>query len=221
MPSERAGELYTRLGTLTEHFDVDAIALRLDWVKPVTIFGADRWGTLVAVPLLDVPFRRGVGDLTIGNGLHWTFAGYHAMLAADVVLPTGARDIGRNQWVFRLNHMGTWFPSERWDVSYRLHTDINLRNRDTGYRSGQTVYLNLAVGYKPTQATTIGVSSYALQQVTDDDPGGNRIAVRGIGPAVKHFFSNGVFVTASWYRESGARNRPQGDNVWLYVGKNF
>jgi hypothetical protein len=232
-----------------DRFDlrVNAIALRLDWVKPVTIFGADRWGTLLVLPLLDVDLaiqpvpgvtiagsRRGVGDLVMGNGLHWTFDRYHAILAADVVFPTGRYDthetvnLGRNQWVLRLNHMGTWFPSEHWDISYRLHTDINFRNPDTGYRSGRTAYLNLAAGWKPGPATTVGVSSYILKQLSDDrldgqrvGPDGNRLAVRGIGPAVKHFFSNGAFLTASFYRESGARNGPRGDNLWVYVGKNF
>jgi hypothetical protein len=210
---------------------VNAIALRLDWVKPIALFGADRWGTLVVLPLLDVSTpggsRRGAGDLTIGNGFHWTFDRYHALLAADIVLPTGHVDLGRNQYVLRLNHMGTWFLAERWEVSYRLHTDVNFRNRDTGYRSGRTAYLDVAAGWKPTSATTLGVAGYFLRQLNDDEidaqrvGDGNRLAVRGIGPVVKHFFSNGAFLAASWYRESGARHGPQGDNVWLYVGKNF
>src|ERR1043165_8744858 len=37
-----------------EGLRVDALALRVDWVKPVTILGADRWGTLVILPLLDI-----------------------------------------------------------------------------------------------------------------------------------------------------------------------
>ncbi|HUQ28918.1 MAG TPA: transporter [Usitatibacter sp.] len=203
---------------------VNAIALRLDWVKPVTVFGADRWGTLLVLPLLDVATpggsRRGAGDLTLGNGLHWTFDGYHALLAADIVFPTGRTDLGRDQFVVRLNHMGTWFPSGRWEISYRLHTDINFRNRHTGYRSGRTAYLDVAAGWKPTPATTIGIAGYVLRQLNDDEldgrrvGDGNRLSVRGIGPVVKHFFSNGAFVAASWYREPAA-------NVWLYVGKNF
>ena len=224
---------------------VSAIALRLDWVKPVTLFGADRWGTLLAVPLLDIDLvvrpapaladrRRGAGDLTLGNALHWTFESYHAMLAVDVVAPTGAYDagrlanLGRNQWVLRLNHMGTWFPAERWDVSYRIHTDINFRNPATGYRSGRTAYLGLAAGWKPAPATTIGLSSYFLRQLSDDTidgvrvgPDGNRLAVRGVGPAVKHFFANGAFVTASFYKESGARNTTRGESLWIYAGTRF
>src|SRR3979411_3022057 len=45
---------------------VKAVALRLDGVKPVTIFGADRWGTLLVLPLRDGSTpggsRRGAGD---------------------------------------------------------------------------------------------------------------------------------------------------------------
>lgn len=230
-----------------EGLRVDALALRLDWVKPVSILGADRWGTLVVLPLLDVDLsitpapgvvlagsRRGAGDVTIGNGLHWTFDHFHAVAAIDVVLPTAPYDanqlvnLGRNQWVVRLNQMGTWFPTEQWDISYRVHTDINFRNPDTDYRSGRTAFLEVAAGWKPTPATTIGVASYFFTQLSDDrqhgervGPDGNRRSVRGLGPVAKHFFPNGVFVTASAYRESKARNGPQGTNVWLYAGLRF
>ena len=231
-----------------ERFDlrVNALALRLDWVKPVTAFGADRWGTLLVLPLLDIELaaspapgvriagsKRGAGDLTLGNGLHWTWPTYQAILAVDVVMPTGAYDRadtvnpGRNQWVLRLNHMGTWFPADRWEVSYRLHADHNFRNLDSGYRSGPSAYLNLAAGWKATPATTVGISSYFLKQFSDDRlegrvvGGGNRLAVRALGPAVKHFFPGGIFVAASYYTESGARNGPRGENFWLYAGMRF
>lgn len=226
---------------------VNAAALRLDWVKPVTILGADRWGTLLVLPLVGVDVavtgpdgtrttasKSGQGDLTFGNGLHWTLGSYHAVLAVDVVFPTGryaatdAANIGRNQYVVRLNHMGTWFPTEHWDISYRAHTDFNFRNRDTGYKSGQTAYLNFAAGWKPTPQATVGLTSYVLKQVTDDrlhgarvGPDGNRLAARGIGPGAKYFFPNGMFVTASWYKESGVRNAPRGNSLWVYVGTNF
>ena len=244
----RANRIAGDAGDLPIDFDlrVNALALRFDWVKPVTLFGADRWGTLLVVPLVDVDLaltpapgvhvagsKSGAGDLVLGNGLHWTLPDFHAIVALDVVFPTGAYDraatvnIGRNQWVLRLNHMGTWFTGERWEVSYRLHTDINFRNEDTGYRSGRTAYLNLAAGWKPTPATTVGVTSYFLKQISDDRldghvaGGGNRLAVRGVGPAIKHFFPNGVFVAASYYSESGARNGPRGDNLWVYAGMRF
>ena len=243
----RADQLNGNAGeTLPLNFSlsVNALVPRLDWVRPVQFLGADRWGTLLILPLLDVSValtpapgvniagkKSGVGDLVIGNALHWTMGDFHMLNAVDVVVPTGryqARDVvnlGRNQWVLRLNHMGTWLPGGNWDVSYRLHWDNNFRNRDTDYRSGQTAYLGYAIGWKPSPPATIGISGYVLKQISDDRqggqvvaPNGNRLAVRGIGPVVKYFFDGGVFVTLKHYRESSSRNGPTGNQTWLYLG---
>lgn len=222
---------------------VRALAPRLDWVKPARFLGADRWGTLFVVPALDLDLelrpapgivvkghRRGLGDLTIGNGLHWTFPRFGMVNAIDVVLPTGGYDAaalvnaGQNRGVIRLNHMGSWHPQPEWDVSYRFHWDYNFRNPDTAYRSGQTLYLNWAVGWKPQPPLTVGLAGYVLRQITDDrvhgqlvGPAGNRARVNGIGPAVKYFLPNHVMLTAKYFREFGARNHPQGDQLWLHV----
>jgi hypothetical protein len=44
------------------------------------------------------------------------------------------------------------------------------------------------------------------------------LRARGFGVALKHFFPNGVFVTAKHFREDAARNGPRGNQTWLYVG---
>ncbi len=220
---------------------VTALVPRLDWVKPVSLFGADRWGTLFIVPVLDLDLnlspvpgvtakgrQRGLGDFTIGNGLHWTFPGFDMVNAVDVVAPTGAYDVadlvnpGQNKWVVRLNHMGTWHPAPAWDVSYRLHWDYNFKNNPTDYVSGQTVYLNWAVGWKPQPQMTVGLAGYFLRQITNDRqggqvvaPGGNRVRVDGMGPCIKYFLPNHVMLTAKYFREFNARNHPEGGQYWL------
>jgi hypothetical protein len=232
-----------------EDFDLTVVAVtpRLDWVKPVSLLGADRWGTLLVLPLLDLDLKvepvpglklrgseRGVGDLTIGNGLHWTFGRFEMVNALDVVVPIGSYDAsrtvnpGRNQWVFRLNTMGTWFPSPSWDLSYRLHWDYNFRNDDTDYQSGQTVYLNWAVGWKPAPSTTVGLVGFFLRQITDDEignqsvpPNGNRLEASGIGGAVKHATNGGVMYTVRYFRDFDARNGPEGDQFWLNAALRF
>ncbi len=220
---------------------VNAMTPRLDWVKAVSVLGADRWGTLVVVPYLDIDLalapapgvqvsgsRKGFGDLTFGNGLHWTLGDFEMVNALDLVIPSGSYDRvrfvnpGRNQWVLRLNHMGTWIVARSWDVSYRIHWDHNFENPETHYRSGQTAYLNYAIGWKPTPATTLGFAGYVLKQVTDDRGAGapvdgNRLGARGFGPAAKHFFDSGIAVTAKYFRGQAARNGPRGDSFWLYL----
>ena len=226
---------------------VGAVTPRLDWVKPVSILGADRWGTMLVSPWLDLDLEvepvpgvqvrggeRGLGDLTIGNGLHWTLGKFEMVNAVDVVVPVGRYDSsavvnpGRNQWVIRLNHMGTLFPSPSWDLSYRLHWDYNFRNEATDYLSGQTVYLNWAVGWKPVPATTIGVVGFFLRQVTDDEAGGqqassdgNRLRASGIGPVLKHATSHGVMYTIKYLRDFDVRNRPEGEQLWIYGAFRF
>jgi hypothetical protein len=222
---------------------VNVGALRLDWVKPVRVFGADRWGTLLFVPVIDLDLalspvpgvsvtgsKRGLGDITLGNGLHWTFPLFDMVNAFDVVAPVGAYSAsdpvnpGQNRWVVRLNHMGTWQPAPQWEVSYRLHWDYNFNNPDTDYHSGQTLYLNWAAGWKPMPPLTLGLSGYFLRQLTDDrqagqvvGPGGNRVRVDGLGPCIRYILPNHAMLIAKYYKEYDVRNHPKGDQFWLYV----
>lgn len=222
---------------------VNALTPRLDWVKPVSVLGADRWGTLFIAPMLDIDLalspapgvslkgsKRRFGDLTIGNGLHWTFRNFEMVNAIDVVIPTGSYDsaslvnAGQNHWAVRLNHMGTWRPAPAWDVSWRLHTDFNFENKATRYRSGQTAYLNWAAGWQPLPPLTVGVAGYFLRQLTDDrqagravGPDGHRVRATGLGPAVKYFLPNHVMLTAKYFHEFDVRHHPKGDQFWFYV----
>ena len=220
---------------------VDAIVPRFDWVKPVAVLGADRWGTLFLLPGLNLDLllrpapgvsvkgrKHGLGDITLGNGLHWTFAAFDMVNAFDVTAPTGSYDPndpvnpGQNKWVVRLNHMGTWHPASAWDVSYRLHWDYNFNNPAGDYRSGQTLYLNWAVGWKPRPPVTVGIVGYLLRQITDDrqgghrvGPDGNRLRVDGIGPCIKYILPNHAILTVKYFREFAARNHPKGEQLWL------
>ena len=225
------------------HLTVSGIVPRLDWVKPISLLGSDRWGTLLVAPLLDLDLslspapsvaikarKRGLGDLTVGNGLHWTLGRFEMVNAVDVVLPIGRYDAadpvnpGQNRSVIRLNHMGTWHPTVAWDISYRLHWDYNFANPDTHYQSGQTLYLNWGIGWKPKPQMTVGLAGYFLRQITDDrlvgkiaGPDGNRVRVDGIGPCIKYFLPNHVMLTAKYFREFNVRNHPKGDQLWFYV----
>jgi len=133
----------------------DAATFRLDWIKRVSVLGADRWGTLLIAPVIDL--------------------------------------------------------------------DLFL-NPATDYHSGQTLYLNWAIGWKPVSTLTLGVAGYFLRQFTNDEqggrmvgPAGNKARVGGIGPCVKYFLPNHVMLTAKYFRESAVRNHPKGDQFWIYA----
>jgi hypothetical protein len=220
---------------------VNAYTPRLDWIKPANFLGSDRWGTLFVAPWLDLDLKlspvpgvvirgskQGFGDLAIGNGLHWTFDKFEMVNAVDVGFPTGEYDAsdlvnpGLNYWVIRLSHIGTWRPAPDWEVSYRIHTDINFKNDATDYTSGQTVYMDWAVGWKPTPPLSVGVAGYSLRQITDDrqhgqvvGPDGNRVGVDAVGPCIKYILPNHMILTAKYYHELDARNHPQGNQFWF------
>jgi len=224
-------------------FTATAITARLDWVKPANVLGADRWGTLFILPALDLEMSltpapgvtlrdhvRGLGDFTIGNGLHWTLGKFEMINAVDVMLPTGAYDAtalvnpGLHRWVARLTHIGTWFPTADTEFSYRFNWDHSFRNTATDYRSGQTLYLNWAAGWKPRPSTTLGLTGFFARQITDDTqagmrvgPDGHRVRVAGLGFCVKHFLPNHVMLTAKFYRDFAVRHHPRGDQFWFYV----
>lgn len=117
----------------------------------------------------------------------------------------------------------TWLPSPRWEVSADAWTGFNLRNRKTGYQSGNEFNLDYLVGYRPLDslpALQVGVNGYAYTQWTDDSlrgarvGDGNRGRVFAIGPQIRYDIGHGG-VIAKWQHEVGARNRPSGDRFWF------
>jgi hypothetical protein len=219
-----------------DHFSLTAnVAVpRFDWIKPVSILGADRWGTLILAPYLDVTVkvapipgvelsetRRGFGDLTFGNGLHWTLGDYQAVGAVDVVFPTGSFDasrlinLGLNHYTVRLNHMGTWFPKPDWEISYGLRWDYNFENPDTHYTTGQMGYGEMTVAWLPTPELRLGLLGVVLRQLNGDSgpavpSDGNKYSVNALGVGGNYAFPGGIFVTAKYLKEFDVRNTARG-----------
>jgi hypothetical protein len=232
--------------TLPVAFDlkVSAATVKLAWIKPASVLGADNWGTLLILPTLDIDValspapgvqlhdrRRGLADIALGNGLHWTFSNFQMVNAVDLAFPTGNYDKtqlanpGQNRGVLRFVHAGTWVPEPWYEFSYRFNWDHHQRNIDTGIRSGKLLNLNYAIGWKPEPGTVIGVAGYVYRQTSDDELHGqkigNRMRVNGAGVAAKHFFPTGQFLDFKWYRESRSRNTPEGNLFWIVAGTRF
>ena len=220
-----------------DHFSLTAnVAIpRFDWIKPVSVFGADRWGTLILAPYLDVSAkispvpgvdlsdsRRGFGDLTIANGLHWTLGDYQMVNGVDIVAPTGSFDaarvvnLGLNHWTVRLSHLGTWMPRPDWEVSYGLRWDYNFENPDTHFRTGQIGYIEFATAWLPKPELRLGVIGVAMQQLNGDSgpgvPAGGKFkySTNALGIGGNYFFPGGVLFTAKYLKEFEAKNAARG-----------
>ncbi|MES2113730.1 MAG: transporter [Pseudomonadota bacterium] len=234
----RADELKDRRGdTIPLDFNVTAnvLAPRLIWVHDATLFGGQVAQAMI-VPLVDLDVavngarqkKQGVGDIIVtalALGYHHS-AQLHSVLALDILTPSGSysqdalANLGRHYWAIEPVYTVTRIDPAglNWDV--KLMYDFNLRNKDTGYRSGQELHADYSLGYGLGNNWVVGVGGYAYAQTTDDRRHGlavadNRGRAYAIGPALKYDTGKGFFVTLKYQKELGVRNRAAGSALWL------
>jgi hypothetical protein len=214
-------------------------------------------GAEVLVPLVDVNLdtsfaphsdEQGVGDLIISPFmLQWNDRRlfgkqFFQRFDLDLVFPTGkynsdrALNIGNNIVSVNPYYAFTIFPTSKLEFSARLHYLWNSEN-DRPYESvhassiqpGQAFHANFAASYEVLKRLRLGISGYALQQLTDDKINGNNIVnseerVFGIGPGLAFNQDNSqdkLWITLNSYFETGAENRPQGIGVVLRISLAF
>lgn len=210
---------------------VNMVAPRLIWVTQKTVFGGQLAWHAVA-PLLDVDMRaagaqrgsRGLGDITVGAALGYHVSPeLHYLLALEVIAPTGryARDdpssLGRNVWTLQPVLAISHAKARGWNLDLKAMLDINRRNGDTDTRSGRAVHADYALGWGFGNGWVVGVGGHGYRQVSDDTgpAAAGRARAFAIGPALKYDSGEGWFLTAKFQRESGVRNRPQGEQFHL------
>ena len=196
----------------------------LDVDLDLTAGGADRGGS-----------RRGAGDLTLAPlFLGWHDGPLHRLAGLEFIAPTGSYDrdrpvnAGRNAWQAALLYGVTWLPSS-WETSARARFAVNSRNRATDYRSGNELSLEFSGGYRFAPGWSAGINGYVYRQTSDDrqrgsavNGNGNRGAVNALGPYLAWAPAPGFGLVApsfglvlKWQIESHAKNRPQGQRLWL------
>jgi len=188
--------------------------------------------------------ERAVGDLTISpfllqwNGQKLFGKPYFGRLDFPAVVPTGqynssrSLNIGNNVLSLNPYYAFTILPTDKLEVSARLHYLLNSRNDNpyeglhaSSIQPGQAFHANLAASYEVLKGLRLGVNGYALQQLNDDKMNGkslpdSRERVFAIGPGL-------VVSGAKWwiylnsYFEAGAENRPQGMKVVLRYSRVF
>jgi hypothetical protein len=214
-------------------------------------------GAEALVPLvdanLDASFQpheheQGAGDLIISPFmLQWNDRQlfgiqFFQRFDLDLVVPTGkynsdrALNIGNNIVSVNPYYAFTIFPASKLELSARLHYLWNSEN-DSPYEGlhassiqpGQAFHANFAASYEVLKRLRLGISGYALQQLTDDKIDGNSMAnseerVFGIGPGLAFNQDNSqdkLWMTLNSYFETGAENRPQGIEVVLRISIAF
>lgn len=106
------------------------------------------------------------------------------------------------------------------NADVKLMYDYNFRNGDTDYRSGQELDADYALGWGFGNGWVAGAGGYVYRQVSDDDltgstVPGNRGLAFAIGPIVKYQGKDGWFLSAKYERQSGVRNRSDGEAFWV------
>jgi len=220
------------------------------WISNWRLLGAN-YGIEALLPLVDVDLatsfgpngrERGVGDLTVSPlVLQWGVAQVFGMpvfqrFVVDVGLPTGSysanRSVNPGANVYTVNpyYAFTVVAGSKLEISGRLHYLWCSENEDPfvalGARSiqpGQAVHANAAASYEVAEGVRIGISGYALRQVTDDRIDGKVIPgsaeqVFGIGPGLR-LGARGLWLYLNGYAEVGAENRQSGAKVVLRLSK--
>lgn len=211
-----------------------AEVMRFVHMTKQTIMGAN-WGMQMIVPIayVDVhvgPFhdnRWGLGDIVIDPiMLGWHFKNFHIAAGVDFFVPTGEYDAGhlanpgRNYWTFEPILAVTYLSDSGIEASGKFMYDINTKNDDTEYQSGQEFHFDYALGYHLGKDWVVGASGYYYYQTTDDEINGSKFLdgfkgrVFAIGPAVSYSYKNMSF-TAKYQKETAVENKPEGDKFWL------
>jgi len=224
--------------TIPLAFDVKAavVAPRLVWVTGEKFLGGQLAFHAVA-PLVNLKVsvagnnqsKSGLGDVTAGPvlGYHYSPA-LHAVAVLDFTMPTGRYDkndlanIGRNYLTVRPVWAMSYIDPTGFNGDFVALYNHNLKNKDTDYKSGDEVNVDYCLGWGLGHGWVAGAGGHLYRQIADDKQSGASVGTDGnrgrsmsLGPSVKYDSGKGWFVTAKWQKESGVRNKAEGNALWV------
>lgn len=209
-------------------------ATRFVWSTANTVAG----GSLLfhaIVPLVDLKVevpglaqrKSGLGDITFGPALAFHHSpSLHSVVGVDFVAPVGSyskgdlTNIGRNYWSLQPLVTVSQIDPAGFNGDFKLTFNLNQRNGDTDYKSGNEVYLDYSAGWGLGNGWVVGAGGYAMRQLGNDTSAGVSVpdskgSAFAIGPSLKYDNGKGWFITAKWQREMSVRNRPEGSALWI------
>jgi hypothetical protein len=221
---------------LVPKFDLDVAVnvFRLVHVTKYEILGAD-WAMHAFLPIVHMDVdatmgedrRSGLGDIIVDPFiLGWHSKNFHVTTGLDIYVPLGRYDedrlanTGRNYWTFEPVAGLTYLGDNGVELSGKFMYDVNQKNTDTEYKSGQEFHFDYTAGYHVDKNLAAGLGGYYYYQTTNDEQNGDKVGTDGfkgrviaIGPQAAYNFKNMSF-TIKWQKEFEAKNRPQGNNFW-------
>jgi hypothetical protein len=115
------------------------------------------------------------------------------------------------------------------EFSSKFMYDINFKNNDTDYTSGNEFHVDSLLGYH-MGPWKFGANAYYYKQVTNDTVGskyagppitdGNKGQAFGIGPAISYDYKH-IHFTLKYQKEMSVNNKFEGDRFWFKVAIPF
>lgn len=216
------------------------------WITPLEIFGGNLGfavtipvgdprvsaGALIAAPRLGRAFgfkQRDsgffLGDPVVSSFIGWHAGNFHWQVGGSVNIPSGTYDPDRlsnlsfNRVIGDIYAAATWLdPKIGLDISAALGLELNGKNHDTDYKSGNAVHVDLAVSQYLSKEFSIGALFSHYQQISGDSGSGASLGpykgrTTAVGGTIAYSFAvAGTPVTARLkvLREVSVANRPQG-----------
>ncbi|HPN31718.1 MAG TPA: transporter [bacterium] len=195
------------------------------------------WGTHILLPVLNMKVRNiahpmskqkstGLGDIVIDPFiLSWHSKNLHYAAGLDIAVPVGKYDedelanIGRNYWTFQPLLGLTYVSDNGFEYSGKFMYDINSKNTDTKYKSGNEFHFDYTVS-KKIDNWTLGLGGYYYKQITDDKLNGVKTGdgfkgqAFAVGPQIKYDFKKISFIL-KYQIESDVKYKPEGDKIWF------
>jgi hypothetical protein len=162
--------------------------------------------------------------------LGWHRDNWHWKIQGLLNIPIGQYDaddianMGFNRWAFDASAAFTWLdPLKGHEVSATAGFTFNGENPDTDYKTGTEFHVEWALMQHFSKAFALGLAGYHYHQVTGDSGAGARLGpfegiVTALGPDINYNFQLRdipVATTLRWLHEFDAKNRLEGDAVFL------
>lgn len=176
--------------------------------------------------------KSSYGDITLIPGVFYWNNGdkWHFSQSFFIVVPVGDYDeddainTGLNYYTYETDFAATYLnPETGQDYSVVIGYGYNTENEDTDYQSGDEWHIDYIFNQFLSDSLAVGLHGFYYRQLSGDSGDGALLGdfkaeAEGIGPAIMWMpqkYEGEVAFVAKWINEYDAKNRLEGDHVFL------